>query len=126
VATFTKVSGPTINETVKEPCIGSAATKNMKEIGKTTSKVASVLISGLMAPLTTSSLGIDMSVTGNWARDTEKVPSTIQMAANTRETGKKTSNMVQESSLSRMAHSTMAHLKTTEWSIGRCQSKMLR
>merc|ERR1712166_6590 len=75
-----------------------------------------------MAPLTTSCSEIDMSVTGNWARDMEKVPSTIQMAANTKETGKKTSNMVLESSLSRMAHNMMAHLKTTEWSIGRCQS----
>merc|ERR1712166_665601 len=52
-----------------------------------------------MAPLTTSCSEIDMSVTGNWARDMEKVPSTIQMAANTKETGKKTSNMVLESSL---------------------------
>merc|ERR1712166_734564 len=37
-----------------------------------------------MAPLTTSCSEIDMSVTGNWARDMEKVPSTIQMAANTK------------------------------------------
>merc|ERR1712166_487039 len=79
-----------------------------------------------MAPPTTSSSETDMSVTGNWARDTEKVPSTIQMVASTKETGKKTSNMVLESSLSKMAHSTMAHSRTTEWSIGRFQSKMLK
>ena len=65
VTTIMKVNGPTINETVKEPCTGSQAMKNMKEIGKTISKVALVLIFGLMEQLTTNFSETDMSVTGN-------------------------------------------------------------
>lgn len=108
-----KGNGQTINETAKESCIGSLAMKNMKEIGKTISKVVLALIFGLMGLLIISYSEIDMLVTGHLDRDMEKVLSIILMEVNTKETGEKTSNMVQVSLLLKMVLNMMGHLKMT-------------
>lgn len=91
-----KANGPTINVTVKEQCTGLQVMKNMKETGKIISKVDLALIFGLTVQQIINSLETDMLAIGLWVRDTVKVPFTIQMVVNMKETGKKTSNTVKE------------------------------
>ena len=84
-----KDRGVTTKETVKVQCTGFQVMKNMRETGKIISKADSEHISGLMEQLKISFLEIDMSATGNLARDAGLVPFITQMGVNMRENGKK-------------------------------------
>ena len=114
VATTTKVNGLATRETDKELCSGFRVTRSTRVTGKITSKVASALIFGLTALPIPSCLEIDMLVTGDWVKDTEKVPFTTPTEANMKENGKRITSTAMVSSHSKMVLNTEDHLKMIE------------
>jgi hypothetical protein len=85
-----KENGVTTKETAKEQCGGRQAVRSMKEIGRTTFKVASEYMYGLMSRLIINYLEIGMLDTGNLGKGMAKELFITLTEANMKENGRKT------------------------------------
>jgi hypothetical protein len=90
VETTMKENGVTTKETAKEQCGGWQAVRSMKEIGKTTFKVALEYMYGLMSKLIISYSEIGMLDTGNLGKGMVKERFITLTEANMKENGRKT------------------------------------
>jgi hypothetical protein len=109
-----KVNGLATREMDRELCTGSPVTKSMREIGRTTSRVDSVLIFGLMDQPTPNYSETDMWVIGDSVRDMERVHSITLTEVNMRENGKRITSMAMVYSLLKMEPNMSDLLRTIE------------
>ena len=122
-ATTTKEIGKTTSAMATVKCTGCQATKSTLEIGLIIFKAVSAHTSGLTKVMTTNFCAIVMWVIGEMVCDTEKEPSIIQMAASTKVIGLKTLKTDMESLLSKTVRSMTARLNKIGWLTARLASR---